>query len=318
MTAAEAAQPHQEASPMLLRQSLHTAFTLIELLVVIAIIAILIALLLPAVQKVREAGQRVQCLNNLHQLAIALHSANNTNNVLPPFYGTYAGAEHATLFFSLLPYIEQGNLYQLTRTATGIYDANMSGVGSQNNPVSTTSVSTYVCPADFTVGNLTNIDFTPGGAASFAANFEVFGDFTGSIPLPQGAARIPYSFSKGTSSTILIAERYGSCGIRSNIWDYYINYANDSPGFCMTGLIPISGEQQFTGTVSMFQTRPTSPPVGIPATDCDWRRAQTPHFSGMNVALADGSGRGLASSMNPNTWWIAVQPNATEPMPSDW
>jgi prepilin-type N-terminal cleavage/methylation domain-containing protein len=139
---------------MTARQPLRVAFTLIELLVVIAIIAILIGLLIPAVQKVREAAQRAQCLNNLHQLALAAHNAHDTNSVLPPFYGNYAGATRATVFFCLLPYIEQGNLYQLTRTSTGVYDAGMGGAGQSLNPVSTTRVPTYVCPADFTTDKL--------------------------------------------------------------------------------------------------------------------------------------------------------------------
>jgi prepilin-type N-terminal cleavage/methylation domain-containing protein/prepilin-type processing-associated H-X9-DG protein len=95
------------------------AFTLIELLVVIAIIGILIALLVPAVQKVREAAARTQCVNNLKQLGLALHNYHDVNKRLPPAgknYG-YGGSTTVTPIYNLngfvliLPYIEQAGLF---------------------------------------------------------------------------------------------------------------------------------------------------------------------------------------------------------------
>ena len=92
------------------------AFTLIELLVVIAIIGILIALLLPAVQKVREAANRIKCQNNLRQVGLAAHNFESTNGYLPPRKGTVTvnglvGSNDASPQALLLPYIEQSNKY---------------------------------------------------------------------------------------------------------------------------------------------------------------------------------------------------------------
>jgi prepilin-type processing-associated H-X9-DG protein len=96
----------------------------VELLVVIAIIGVLIALLLPAVQKTREAANRMRCANNLRQLAIAAHNYQSANDTLPPGYlGPYQNetngskdgvlASYVGVLSFLLPYVEQDNLYQL-------------------------------------------------------------------------------------------------------------------------------------------------------------------------------------------------------------
>src|SRR5215218_4096886 len=119
-----------------------SAFTLIELLVVIAIIAILIGLLLPAVQKIREAANRMKCSNNLKQLALAAHNFESANSKFPE--GAWAtGIAYGNSDLSrLLPYIEQDNIARN-------YDYNQPWWGSAANvAVAGNRIKIMQCPSD--------------------------------------------------------------------------------------------------------------------------------------------------------------------------
>jgi prepilin-type N-terminal cleavage/methylation domain-containing protein/prepilin-type processing-associated H-X9-DG protein len=295
-------------------------FTLIELLVVIAIIAILIGLLLPAVQKVREAAARTQCQNNLHNLAIACHNFHDVNGAMPL---ALDGADKKTAldydinsppqhhwFWSwmtqILPYVEQGNLYQMADTwdNTG---TNYTWPWTTTNTALGTPVKTWQCPMDSR--QLTahdeggyNVAFT--GIVAIRGTMQKLDD--GVICNKKVTMA---GISDGTSNTLMIGERPPSGDWFFGWWFAGAGYVNPNNNNTQNG----TGDVVLGTADTDFPTALTFPFNGgynCPATkylfgpgnlneNCDMAHLWSLHSGGANFANADGSVRFMTYSTDP-------------------
>jgi prepilin-type N-terminal cleavage/methylation domain-containing protein len=283
---------------------LRRGFTLIELLVVIAIIAILIGLLLPAVQKVREAAARTQSKNNLKQMSLACHNANDTFLVLPPIAAVYPGnvmnsnwgqpANYGNIFYQLFAFIEQDNIIRNTWY-------------SPAHVTQRTVIKNYAAPGDPTLPGNPMGGAYYNGLVSYGANAQVFdtGSSQGGWSSTNGGtAKIPSTFQDGTSNTILFGERFSNCTGAVRSWSDMSDGWYSTSG---TGVYAGPGNWQ-TG---IFDS-------GKNATNCSYWNYQAFSLAGINVGLGDGSVRTVSPGISTATWYAALTPAGLEVLGSDW
>jgi prepilin-type N-terminal cleavage/methylation domain-containing protein/prepilin-type processing-associated H-X9-DG protein len=331
-------------------------FTLIELLVVIAIIAVLIGLLVPAVQKVREAGNRTSCQNNLHQIGVAMHNFHGVKNALPPAYriqggfnsgptSTLPGSNSHSWGAFLLSYLEQENLarqYDLQK----FYFQQGAVIGQPLKafrcPSSPTSLDTYAntfdisqlvsgvpalfnnvfpMPHDYTAGisDYSTIDMVDSGFATSQLGYATGTDLTGAIGTRRSLDTIAMPLIMGQTIN------YGDMRSLTNIKDgtsstFLITEAAGRPD------VWVNGQQTATGTLKTCGWGDAFNRYSLKDRGCGSKLINCTndggtysfHAGGANMLFADGSVRFVSVSISPRTMGALATAMAGETIAEDY
>lgn len=251
-------------------------FTLVELLVVVAIMAILMALLLPAVQQVRAAARRAQCINHLHQLCMGLHNYHEMHDILPPGSIVLGPGDRVLSGWGwgamVLPNLDQFGLYSQIDFRLG------TAVGS-NESILRQGLAVWRCPSDPAE------DAVSVSIGSYPATSVSTGNYSGVTSMfgPLTGARFS-QVRDGLSQTLFLGERVTQ--------------------------VPGPGKQAFTaawaGIVSKqdqyaFNAMPyTAALADFPINDCSGgtQHFSSQHWGGAHFALGDGSVRFFSETIN--------------------
>jgi prepilin-type N-terminal cleavage/methylation domain-containing protein/prepilin-type processing-associated H-X9-DG protein len=319
-----------------MRRKRQHAFTLIELLVVIAIIAVLIGLLVPAVQKVREAANRMKCTNNLKQIAVANLNYESTFRTFLPGIGKN-GCCWGTWMIPILPYMEQENLGRIYINFGGLDTTGPRYSAGVNAQISRTRLPAFTCPSDepqlagtntkhnyvLNAGNTTFYQvalplratpttpgYTPflGAPFSWYTNSDLVWDST--VPwtgpgtpdpaLGRMGRPIPVAeITDGTSNTLMASEAIQGRGndLRGFTW------WGGAAGFT-TFMAPNSNEQDVITGGTCVQTTIPKMPCTTTSTAARARLmgARSLHPGGVNAAMCDGSVRFITDNISIIIW----------------
>lgn len=259
------------------------AVTLLEALVAIAIVSVLLALLVPAIQKVRTAGERLRCGNNMRQIGIGIHQFHDTHHTFPSGFTPPPGPmSYMGWPARILPFVERSSDWAEV----------LASFARQPDPwrpnphlIARKSIPIYICPADGRVFGLDDRGDPRGG-------LHYLGNAGNESQPPNGVLHFSSSVSMsevtdGTSHTLMIGERPFGARLLFGWW--YVGYGQQGDGSADFYLR--SPESARTPRTPTCPRGPYHFGPGDPSNDCDTFHFWSRHPSGANFLFVDGSVR---------------------------